>query len=276
MGQIESAAPASLDRANEGANRPVPRNRKKSDTRVVSGLHSVRAALKHGADAISEVWVDSRRRDRRLNALLAELQGLDIPYRETDRETLDRISEGANHQGIALRAEMPTARDESALWRVLDELQEPPWLLVLDGVQDPHNLGACLRTADAAGVHAVIAPRDRSVGLTPVAVKVASGAAEHVPFFQVTNLARVLRRLASDYQVWRVGTDGTAKISLYNAELSGALAIVLGNEGEGMRRLTRENCDQLVSIPLVGSVESLNVSVAAGICLFESFRQRAV
>ncbi len=254
----------------------MTRDQHQKGSHIVSGLHSARAALKHGADAIGEVWVDSRRRDRRLNELLAELKGLGIPYQDADRETLDRLCEGANHQGIALRAKTPTARDEAALWRLLDDLQAPPWLLVLDGVQDPHNLGACLRTADAAGVDAVIAPRDRSVGLTPVAVKVASGAAEHVPFFQVTNLARVLRRLADDYRVWRVGTDGTAKVSLFKAELSGALAIVLGNEGEGMRRLTRQNCDQLVSIPLVGSVESLNVSVAAGICLFESFRQRAV
>ena len=144
---------------------------------------------------------------------------------------------------------------------------------MLDGVQDPHNLGACLRTADAAGVHAVIAPRDRSVGLTPTAVKVASGAAGEVPFFQITNLARMLKRLAHDYGIWIVGAAGEADSSLYHADLAGALALVMGSEGEGLRRLTREHCDQLVRIPMSGSVESLNVSVATGICLFEAVRQ---
>ena len=244
-------------------------------TSVVSGLHSVRAALRHGPDSVKEAWVDMRRRDRRLGELLAEFRRLKIPFSEPDREHLDRLSQGANHQGVAVRTLAPAALDEGALWRFLDGLPVTPWLLVLDGVQDPHNLGACLRTADAVGVHAVIAPRDRSVGLTPVAVKVASGAAGQVPFFQVTNLARVLRRLWEDFQIRRVGTAGDAGTRIYDADLTGPLALVMGGEGEGMRRLTREHCDQLVAIPLEGTVESLNVSVAAGVCLYESLRQRS-
>jgi 23S rRNA (guanosine2251-2'-O)-methyltransferase len=249
-------------------------SRVREQTRLVSGLHSVRSVLRHGPAAIREAWVDVRRRDRRLGELLAELRRFGIPLEEADRETLDRLSEGANHQGIVVRALAPAARDESDLWPLLDGLSTPPWLLVLDGVQDPHNLGACLRTAEAVGVDAVVAPRDRSVGLTPVAVKVASGAAERVPFFQVTNLVRVLRRLGDDYRVWVVGTAGDGETGLYEADLSGALALVMGGEGEGMRRLTREHCDQVVSIPLAGSVESLNVSVATGVCLYEALRQR--
>ncbi|MCW8882915.1 MAG: 23S rRNA (guanosine(2251)-2'-O)-methyltransferase RlmB, partial [Sedimenticola sp.] len=164
--------------------------------------------------------------------------------------------------------------DENSLESLLTKLDVPPFLLILDGVQDPHNLGACLRSADATGVHAVIAPKDRSVGLTPTACKVASGAAESIPFYQVTNLARTLKWLQSELGVWLVGTAGEAESSLYAADLKGPLGIVMGGEEKGMRRLTRESCDLLVNLPMVGVVESLNVSVAAGICLFEAVRQR--
>lgn len=248
----------------------------RDDVRIVSGVHSVRAVLKHGADTVVEAWIDSRRRDRRLTELAAELRRVGIACREVDREALDRLARGANHQGVVVRARAPASRDERDLWTLLDGLPAAPRLLVLDGVQDPHNLGACLRTAEAAGVHAVVAPRDRSVGLTPVAVKVASGAADSVPFIQVTNLARVLDRLGQDHRIWIVGTAGEAETTLYEADLSGPVALVMGGEGEGLRRLTRERCDQLVRIPMAGTVESLNVSVAAGVCLFEAVRQAAV
>lgn len=245
------------------------------DALLVSGLHSVRAALRHGPQGIVDAWVDVRRRDRRLSALVGELRHLGVPFRSVDRQALDRLVPGANHQGIVIRTRAPASRDEAGLWRHLDALEAPPRLLVLDGVKDPHNLGACLRTAGAAGVQAVIAPRDRSVGLTPVAVKVASGAAGQVPFFQVTNLARVLKRLAQDYGLWIVGTASEAPTPLFQANLAGPLALVMGSEGKGMRRLTAELCDFLVRIPMRGTVSSLNVSVATGVCLFEINRQRS-
>ena len=241
---------------------------------LVTGLHSVRAAIAHGPEKILEAWVDRRRRDKRLGEVLAELRNLGVACQEVDKSTLDKLAGGANHQGVVIRSRAPAALDENALWRLLDGAQGPPFLLVLDGVQDPHNLGACLRTADAAGVMAVVAPRDKSVGLTPVAAKVASGAAESVPFIQVTNLARVLDRLADDYRCWIVGAAGEAGKTLYEADLRGPLALVLGAEGEGLRRLTREHCSDLVRIPMAGSVESLNVSVSAGVCLYEAVRQR--
>jgi 23S rRNA (guanosine2251-2'-O)-methyltransferase len=171
--------------------------------------------------------------------------------------------------------EIPAAGDERRLDALLDGLEGPAFLLVLDGVQDPHNLGACLRSADAAGVHAVVAPRERAAGLTPTACKVASGAAERIPFVQVTNLARTLRGLSEDRGLRIVGAAGEAATLLYDADLRGGLALVMGGEEKGLRRLTRERCDQLVRLPMQGTVESLNVSVAAGICLFEALRQRS-
>jgi 23S rRNA (guanosine2251-2'-O)-methyltransferase len=188
-----------------------------------------------------------------------------------DAKRLDGMSGGARHQGVVAQAEevdMPKFIED-----VLDGLQEPPLLLVLDGITDPHNLGACLRVADGAGAHAVIAPKDRSVGLTLAAIKVASGAADTVPYISVTNLARTMRDL-KDRGIWLIGTDDEAPASIYKAKIEGALGLVLGAEGEGLRRLTRENCDLLVSIPMMGSVESLNVSVASGVCLYEARRRR--
>lgn len=244
------------------------------DSHWVAGIHAVRTALKHGAAQVQEILVDATRRDRRLKALLDEARALGLRVTDSDRKTLDRLAQGANHQGVVARAEAPSALNEGDLDSLLEGLSVAPLLLVLDGVTDPHNLGACLRTADAAGVHAVIAPRDRSVGLTPVACKVASGAAETVPFVQVTNLARTLRHLQDHFRVFVIGTAGEAERSLYQSDLKGPLALVMGAEGEGMRRLTREHCDQLLSLPMAGSVESLNVSVATGVCLFEAVRQR--
>ena len=240
----------------------------------IAGIHAVRSALGHGAATVHELMVDARRRDRRLAPLLSKARELGIPVRRVERAELEARAPGAGHQGIVARTDAPASGSESDLDERLLRLAGPPLLLILDGVTDPHNLGACLRTADAAGVHAVIAPRDRSAGLTATVCKVASGAAGRVPFIQVTNLARTLRHLQEHHRVFLVGTAGEAQASLYDADLSGPLGIVMGAEGTGMRRLTREHCDQLVSLPMLGSVESLNVSVATGICLYEALRQR--
>jgi 23S rRNA (guanosine2251-2'-O)-methyltransferase len=246
-----------------------------SDSQLVAGLHSVRTALKHGAGSLLEIWIEgARKQDRRVREVIVLARESGVPVRYVDREQLDALTVGSNHQGVAARTQVPAALDEKALEELLAGLDVAPFLLILDGVQDPHNLGACLRSADATGIHAVIAPKDRSVGLTPTACKVASGAAETIPFIQVTNLARTLKGLQSEHGIWLVGTAGEAGTSLYEADLKGPLGIVMGGEEKGMRRLTRESCDLLVKLPMAGVVESLNVSVAAGICLFEAVRQR--
>ncbi len=245
-----------------------------SDTHLIGGLHSVRSALKHGDGAVIEVWIEARRRDRRIQEIQQLARRAGVPVRTVSRDELDALLPGANHQGVVARSRAPAVLDEKGLNALLSGLEEPPFLLILDGVQDPHNLGACLRSADGAGVHAVIAPKDRSAGLTPTACKVASGAAETVPFFQVTNLARTLKWLREEQGVWLVGTAGESDTSLYDLDLTGPLGLVMGGEGKGMRRLTREACDHLVRLPMLGSVESLNVSVATGICLYEALRQR--
>jgi 23S rRNA (guanosine2251-2'-O)-methyltransferase len=242
--------------------------------RVIAGIHSVRAALKHGADQVQRIWFDARRNDRRLGQLLSRARKLSVELVSTDKAELDRLAQGGRHQGVVAQVKMAAALNENALDELLSGLEEAPFLLVLDGVQDPHNLGACLRTADAAGVHAVIAPKDRAAGLTPVACKVASGAAESVPFIQVTNLARTLRQLREACNLWVVGLAGEAEQSLYQTDLRGPLVVVMGGEEKGMRRLVREQCDILVALPMGGVVESLNVSVATGITLFEAVRQR--
>ncbi len=241
---------------------------------LIAGLHSVRIALRHGTGSVQEVWVETRRQDQRIRELidLARQQGVNL--HQVSREELDRLVPGSKHQGAVARTLVPAARNEAFLKAMLREQNKPPFLLILDGVQDPHNLGACLRSADAAGVQAVIAPKDRSTGLTATACKVASGAADTVPFIQVTNLARTLRWL-KEQGVWLAGTDDGAEMSLYAADLKGPLGIVMGGEGKGMRRLTREACDLLVNLPMAGRVESLNVSVAAGVALFEAVRQRS-
>ncbi len=242
---------------------------------LIVGIHAVRAALKHGAQRIDQLRYDSARQDRRLRQLLDEARAAGVEIQASDKATLDRLTGGANHQGVVAHGELPASLTEHDLEALLDQLDVPPLLLVLDGVTDPHNLGACLRTADGAGVHAVIAPRDRASGLTPVACKVASGAAETVPFVQVTNLARTLRHLQQAHRIFVVGTSGAADTALYAADLTGPLALVMGAEGDGLRRLTRETCDLLLYLPMAGRVDSLNVSVAAGVCLYEAVRQRA-
>ena len=242
---------------------------------VAYGIHSVRVLLQRSPQRVRQLWLSSSRDSApRLQELRVLAAQAGITVVDADDTQLDTLADGERHQGviaaIAPRAGDPETQLEEALESTGDS---PPLLLVLDGVTDPHNLGACLRSADAAGVAAVIVPRDRAVGLTPVVRKVAAGAAETVPLVQVVNLARTLRELR-DRGVWLVGAADDAARTLYDADLSGPTALVLGSEGEGMRRLTREACDELVSIPMAGAVESLNVSVATGVALFEAVRQR--
>lgn len=241
----------------------------------VYGIHAVTAALRRPG-AVQELLIaEDGRMNPRLTKLLDQARNAGVTLRKVKREALDDAAQGERHQGIVAMlgaaAEAPVVAGD--LDDLLEGLDHPPFLLVLDGVQDPHNLGACLRSADAAGVDAVIVPKDKAAGLTPVVRKVACGAAENVPFFQVTNLARTLRDL-QERGIWLIGAAGEAEGSLYQADLRGPLALVMGAEEQGMRRLTREHCDLLVSIPMSGSVSSLNVSVATGICLFEAVRQR--
>jgi 23S rRNA (guanosine2251-2'-O)-methyltransferase len=239
----------------------------------IAGIHSVRAALKHGSEGVSEVWLERKRRDRRLAELAEIARGARVPIRQVVRDELDATVGDANHQGVLAWVRIPAARNEKDLEGILEKAEGPPFLLILDGVQDPHNLGACLRTADAAGVHALVAPKDKAVGLTVVACKVASGAALAVPYVQVTNLSRTMDGL-KELGIWMIGTTGEAPNGLFDTDLTGPLALAMGGEGKGLRRLTRERCDLLVHLPMLGIVESLNVSVASGICLFEALRQR--
>jgi len=240
--------------------------------KTLAGFHAVKGRLKQKADSVREIYVDAGRSDARMRELKAVAEKFGVRVMAVDAKRLDGMSGGARHQGvIAMADEM---RMPQFIEDVLETLDEPPLLLLLDGVQDPHNLGACLRVADGAGCHAVIAPKDRACGLTTTAAKVASGAAETVPYIVVTNLARTMRDL-KDRGIWMVGTADDAPQSLWQAKLDGAIGLVLGAEGEGLRRLTRDTCDHLVSIPMMGSVESLNVSVASGVCLYEARRRRA-
>ena len=244
-----------------------------AETHLIYGMHAVTAALQHEPDSIKTVWMEHARRDKRAQQIIALLKQHGIPLQRVERDELDHMATGGKHQGIIAEARLQPALDEAALKTLLADLEVPPFLLILDGVQDPHNLGACLRTADAAGIHAVIAPRDKACGLTSTVRKVASGAAETVPFVQVTNLVRTMKSLQQD-GIWVIGTDLATDDSLFDTDLSGPLALVLGAEEKGLRRLTREACDALVKLPMHGSVQSLNVSVSAGVCLYEAVRQR--
>ncbi|MDR1934582.1 MAG: 23S rRNA (guanosine(2251)-2'-O)-methyltransferase RlmB [Candidatus Accumulibacter sp.] len=242
-----------------------------SQTTFIHGFHAVIAKLRHQPQAILEIFVAAERHDARVRDLLkhAELQAIRVV--PVDAGRLEGMAGGGRrHQGVVARVSSEARR--VTLDDVLDTLEEPPFLLILDGVQDPHNLGACLRVADAVGAHAVVAPKDRAAGLTQTAIKVASGAAESVPYVTVTNLARTLRELR-ERGVWIIGADAAAETDLYTAEWPRATAWVLGAEGDGLRRLTRETCDQLLTVPMLGSVQSLNVSVAAGVCLYEARRR---
>ncbi|MDP2716386.1 23S rRNA (guanosine(2251)-2'-O)-methyltransferase RlmB [Rheinheimera sp.] len=238
---------------------------------LVFGIHAVGALLQRAPQDVLELFVMKDRDDKRMQPLIQDARQNGISVQFCNRKTLDDMV-GGQHQGIIAKARLQSSGSEADLAAIVAQ-HEKPFILILDGVTDPHNLGAILRSADAAGVHAVVSPKDRSVKLTSVVRKVACGAAESVPFITITNLARTLREL-QDAGVWVVGTAGETDTSIYQADFKGPLALVLGAEGEGLRRLTRETCDSLVKIPMFGSVSSLNVSVAAGICLFEAVRQR--
>jgi 23S rRNA (guanosine2251-2'-O)-methyltransferase len=244
-----------------------------SRLKVLYGFHAVTARLRHDAATVEEVYYDATRKDRRMTEFLHAAKDAGVRLIAADETRLWGLAHTERHQGVVARAgDLPLAQN---LAELLDGINGPALILVLDGVTDPHNLGACLRVADAAGAHAVIAPRDRAVGLNATAAKVASGAADTVPYITATNLARALREL-KDAGVWVVGTADEATASVYETKLDGPVALVMGAEGEGMRRLTRDTCDIVMKIPMAGSVESLNVSVASGVCLYEAVRQRSV
>lgn len=238
----------------------------------IYGLHAVNSFIEqHPQRAISLQVVETSSNDR-VSQLCDNARSSGIKVEQVSRLAIDEQVEG-NHQGVMLIAKAVEPMSEKELLQLIEKSEEPPLLLILDTVTDPHNLGACMRSADAAGVTAVIVPKDKSVGLTPVVRRVACGAAEVVPLVSVTNLARCMKNL-QEAGVWLVGTAGEAETELFDQSLTGPLGIVLGAEGTGMRRLTRETCDFLINIPMAGSVSSLNVSVATGICLFEAIRQR--
>jgi 23S rRNA (guanosine2251-2'-O)-methyltransferase len=245
-----------------------------SSPKVIFGFHAIGVRIKTAPKSVIEILFDASRRDARMRQFVARAQEAGVRLVEADGLRLSKLSGSHGHQGVAARVE-PMAQTHS-----IDELLEGleaagmvPLLLVLDGVTDPHNLGACLRVADGAGAHAIVAPKDHAVGVNATVAKVASGAAETVPYIMVTNLARTLNEL-KDFDIRVIGTSDDAEQTLYDLDLTGPVAFVLGSEGDGMRQLTRKTCDQLVRIPMAGAVESLNVSVAAGVCLFEALRQR--
>lgn len=240
---------------------------------LIAGLHAVQAVLARGR--VRRLWVASQRHDQRMEQLLQQAAAAGLKPKKVPVAELEKRLPGVRTQGVLAACEPSHPLGEGELDELLGGLQQAPFLLVLDEVQDPHNLGACLRSADGAGVHAVITPQRRSASLNATVRKVASGAAETVPLVQVTNLARTLKQLGSVWGIWRVGAADEADSSLYQAALNGPLALVLGSEGKGLRRLSRENCDSLISIPMAGAISSLNVSVAAGVCLYEAVRQRS-
>jgi len=254
-----------------------------SAPKVLFGFHAVGVRLKTAPQSIVEIYHDPSRRDARMRQFIEKVAEAGVRLLEADGVRLAKLAGGHGHQGVAARVQeikMVHSLDEllenleAANAELPPEQRTQPLILVLDGVTDPHNLGACLRVADGAGAHAVIAPKDHAAGINATVAKVASGAAETMPYFMVTNLARTLGEL-KERSIWVVGTSGDAPRSIYQADLKVPTALVLGAEGDGMRQLTRKNCDELVSIPMLGAVESLNVSVASGVCLYEALRQRS-
>lgn len=242
-----------------------------SAPKVLFGFHAVGVRLKTAPRSIVEIYYEPTRRDARMRQFIERVGEAGVRLIEADAMRLAKLAGSHGHQGVAARVEaLPQA---NSLDDLLDAVEGPPLLLVLDGVTDPHNLGACLRVADGAGAHAVIAPKDHAAGINATVAKVASGAAETVPYFMVTNLARTMGEL-KERSIWCIGTSDDAPGTIYQTDLKVAVALVLGAEGTGMRQLTRKTCDQLASIPMRGAVESLNVSVASGICLYEALRQR--
>ncbi len=254
-----------------------------SSPKVLFGFHAVGVRLKTAPQSIVEIYYEPTRRDARMRQFLEKVAEHGVRLIEADGLRLAKLAGSHGHQGVAARVQ--EIKQVHSLDELLENLEASnaelppaeriqPLILVLDGVTDPHNLGACLRVADGAGVHAVIAPKDNAAGINATVAKVASGAAETVPYFMVTNLARTLNEL-KERNIWVIGTSDQATKTLYQIDFTGAVALVLGAEGEGMRQLTAKTCDQLVSIPMLGAVESLNVSVASGVCLYEAVRQRS-
>lgn len=239
----------------------------------IFGLHAVQALLKSAPQRVIEIYMVQGRNDQKLQKIVNSAQSNGIHCQVVNRNKLDDLVSDENHQGVVAVCTPGETYDETWLFALLENLNEPAFLLILDGVTDPHNLGACMRSAEAAGVHAVIAPKDKSAGLTPIARKVACGAAEVLPFVPVTNLARTLKAL-QEKGIWLFGAAGEAEHSVYQSNLKGPIGILMGAEGDGLRRLTQDTCDHLMNIPMAGTVSSLNVSVATGICLFEAVRQR--
>ncbi len=246
-----------------------------SSPKVLFGFHAVGVRMKTAPQSIIEVYYEATRRDARMRQFLDRAKSAGVRLIEADGERLAKLAGSHGHQGVAARVE--AVAQVHSLDELLEQLEaddiSKPLLLVLDGVTDPHNLGACLRVADGAGAHAVIAPKDHAVGVNATVAKVASGAAETVPYFMVTNLARTLNEL-KERDIWIIGTSDDAPKTLYEVDLTGPTALVLGAEGDGMRQLTRKTCDELIGIPMMGAVSSLNVSVASGVCLYEALRQR--
>ncbi len=240
---------------------------------VLFGFHALTVRLKSAPRSVIEIHVDATRRDQRMRQFVDRARDAGAKIIDSDDGRLGKLSGSHRHQGVAARVETITI--SSSLDDTLDAVEGPPLVLVLDGITDPHNLGACLRVADGAGAHAVIAPKDHAVGINATVAKVASGAADTVPYFMVTNLARTLNEL-KERDIRVIGTAGDAQQSLYDLDLSGPVALVLGAEGSGMRQLTGKTCDELVRLPMAGAVESLNVSVASGVCLYEAVRQRTM
>ncbi len=241
------------------------------ESRLIYGFHAVLGKLRRDPESVFELYLSAQRTDARAKDVVRLAESQNVRLIQAEAERLDGMVGTRRHQGVVARVDAKSR--ELKLADVLEVLEENALILVLDGVQDPHNLGACLRVADAVGAHAVVAPKDRAVGLNATAIKVASGAADSVPYVTVTNLARALREM-QEAGIWVVGAAGEAEKSVYEVDQKGPVAWVLGAEGDGLRRLTRETCDELARIPMLGTVESLNVSVASGICLFEAWRQR--
>ncbi|MBK6649842.1 MAG: 23S rRNA (guanosine(2251)-2'-O)-methyltransferase RlmB [Betaproteobacteria bacterium] len=242
-----------------------------SSPKVLFGFHAVGVRIKTAPQSVVEVYFEATRRDARMRQFMDRAKEAGVRLIEADGLRLAKLCGSHGHQGVVAKVE--AIAQIHSLDDLLDSVEGPPLLLVLDGVTDPHNLGACLRVADGAGAHAIIAPKDHAAGINATVAKVASGAAETMPYFMVTNLARTLGEL-KERSIWCIGTSDDAPRTLYQADLKAPVALILGAEGQGMRQLTRKTCDELISIPMRGGVESLNVSVASGVCLYEALRQR--
>lgn len=240
----------------------------------LGGIHAVRAALEQTPEKIVRAWCDQKRQDDRIRKISQQIISSGIPLEVASRKILDAMMKERNHQGVVIEIRLPSERREKDLLKSIEITTSLPFYLVLDQVQDPHNLGACLRTADAVGVQGIVVPKDNTTGITPTVCKVASGAAESVPIYRVTNLSRTLRNLKK-HGLWIIGADGDADQCVFDSDLTGPIALVIGAEGHGLRRLTREQCDLIIKLPMAGTVESLNLSVAAGVLLFECVRQRS-